>query len=292
MKSKKTTKIVSSKKYAVRGVSKVVIIAIVAIVLIIGGGVYFLTQKAGNNPLASIVGGAKLSSECKHKDPDLCKFLNNASSRDTFSMTSKIKMDGMEMESLYEISGSEKFHMKSSQNGKEISNTITIGDTTYTLDYSDNTWWKTAYKEEVIEENSESEQEMMKDEFEFKDEDDTASYKFIAKEECRGLNCFKYEVIDPNMSDSKQFIWFDDRDYLIRKVVVEGSDVGSSESIYSYEGISISAPSPTKEGSMEDAASTSGYSEEDVKMMMQQYQSDSQNEEYEVQVDESAVEEY
>jgi outer membrane lipoprotein-sorting protein len=182
-------------------------------------------------------------------------------------------MAGMATESLYEISGDDKYHMASKLNGKENSNVISIGDTTYTLDYSDNKWWKQVVKPV---EDTEGETEDEVDDMAFNSDDaleDTTTYTFIAKEACGDLMCFKYEMVSPEMQDAKQFIWFDDRDYLMRKMRMEMGKQGNSESIYSYDNVSIVAPSPVKEGDPYSTGSQgSGYTEAETQKMMQQYQ--------------------
>ncbi len=253
-----------------RGVSKTfLLIAVVVILGIVGGGVYVLNSGMKLGPLTKIA----LNPNCKHNDPDLCKFLNNWQTQRDYSTTTTSTYAGMKIESLTEMSGTDKFHMVSKQNGKEDSNSITIGDTTYTLDYTDNKWWKTTFK---LDEKNTTEEEM-KDNVPFDEKDgeaeDKTKYTFITKETCGDLTCFKYEILSEEAMDGKQFIWFDNYEYLVRKMTMESKD-GSSESIYSYNRVSISVPSPVKEGE----PSAPGNSENmpaDVQEMMKQYQQSS-----------------
>lgn len=268
-----------------KGKSKLLLIIVAVVVLLGGGGFYVLSQNTG----MSIPGmKAPLNSNCQYKDPELCKFLNNWANQKEYSVTSTSSFGGMTIESLYEISGEDKFHMAAKQNGKEHSNIISIGDTTYTLDYSDNKWWKQTIK---ADEPKESVEEEAKNDFDLPESKDTTTYKFIAKEACGDRTCFKYELVDTSSTaETKQFIWFDDQEYLIRKMRIEDKQNGSMESVYSYGNVNIAVPSPVKEGTPGVGAGAAGYSEEETKKMMEQYKQqapDTSTYDQEAPVDES-----
>lgn len=228
-----------------KGLTPVVIAVIVAAVLVIGGGGYFFLSKSGNAPsITAGIPAVGLNPNCKHNDPDLCKFLNNWKEQKQYSVKSQTTKGDSKSEATFEISGEDKFHMMMSENGKEGYNVITIGDTTYTKDYTDNKWWKhkQAKPEELTEQFN----------FDFDEEEgeaveDKTTYKKIGKEACGDRQCFKYEVVNPDMTDFKEFIYFDDREYLVRKMRVEGKDGEVTESEFTYSGVNISEPSPTKE---------------------------------------------
>lgn len=266
-----------------RGISKVVIIVVAALVLSVGGAFIFLSQK-GSLPMG--MGGivkAPLNPNCKYNDPDLCKFVNNWQGMSQYSVSYVSTSPDMgKMEGLYEIDGETKFHMMSSQDGKENYNMISIGDTTYTKDYSDNKWWKqTLQKTE-----EDSSVESVKEEFDFGDntEEDTTTYKALGKEPCGNMTCFKYQVVMTDINDTVEYIWFDDKEYLLRKQRSEGPNNTVSESTFSYSGVRISEPSPVKEGTP-DAMSMPGMSEEDKKAyeeMKKMYENSSNTQNYEV----------
>lgn len=269
---KKQRKIVRRSPFKPRGVSKIVLVAIIAVVLAGAGGVYFFMQRSdgGASSALPFVKPA-LNPNCKYNDPELCKFINNFPTQTNYAVASVAEYDGMKIESLYEISGEDKFHMVSKQNGKESSNMISIGDTTYTLDYKDNKWWKQTLTPEAPEKAEEKE---IKDQYSFDAEtvEDNTTYKFIAKEPCGDLTCFKYEMITPDSGETKMFIWFDDRDYLMRKMRMEDMSGTASESVYTYSNISINVPSPVKEGTPDSMGGYPDMNDPEVQKMMQQYQ--------------------
>ncbi|MFA5932693.1 MAG: hypothetical protein WCV81_00335 [Microgenomates group bacterium] len=268
------------------GVAPIAIIIAVVVVLLAGGG-YFLASKSGSLPssVPGLPGGISLNPDCKHNDPDLCKFLNNANSIKDYSIKGVYTAPQVKSESLFEISGEDKFHMVTSENGKESYNVITLGDTTYTKDYIDNKWWKQKATKQVEDIKNQSEFKVTTDS---KPEEDKTTYKSMGKEACGSKQCFKYQQINPDMKDAVEYIWFDDKEYLVRRQRVEAAGT-VSESEFSYGKISINEPSPVKEGSSESAAFpsgiTPGFSKEELKVIQEESQKtiDSQPVDYTIQ---------
>ncbi len=274
---RKKKKVIKSYKssFKFRGKSNIfIIIAIVVVVLGIGG-FYMLSQKGGSSALSvPSMKAVTLNPNCELKDPELCKFVNNWVNQKTYSVTSTSSMGGESSEYVMEVDGTDKTHMVMKQNGKENMNTITIGNTTYTLDYTDNKWWKETYDPQKFKDSVAGQ---MKDEqANFDDKTaakDNTTYKFITKEACGDKTCFKYQIVDPTSSDTTTYIWFDDQEYRMRKMRIEDKTNGVSESVYTYDNVNISAPSPVKEGSPADAAANSPQMQE----MMKQYQQQAQD---------------
>lgn len=271
----------SALKFKSKGISKVAILGIVAVILIVGGGVFFFTQQKSGSGMTSLpFVKAPLNPNCELKDPELCKFVNNMLVARDMTIMSNATYDETTMEYTFSTTTDNKTHMIMKQNGKDAMNIITIGDTTYTLDTSDNKWWKQTTKPDAMKEtNSQVEEvknQMKFDQDEFKN---STSYKSLGKEACGDLTCFKYELVNSEATadDDKQYIYFDDKEYLMRKLVMESKTNGSTSINYSYEKVAITEPSPIKEGepnpfgSMPEG-SMPGYSNEEVNKMMQQYQ--------------------
>lgn len=256
-----------------RGKGKLLPIIIVAAVIILGAGAfYFFNQQSGGS--LSIPGmRPALNPNCELNDPELCKYYNNyVNMPKNYTLTSTGNYGDISGESVMIFDG-ENYQMITKQGDKEISNMISIGDTMYTKDYSDNAWWKyTAEPSEVEEDETEPiniEEELVKD---------TTKYTFVGKEACGDLTCFKYEITLTESTDgSKQFILFDDREYLTRKVIIQNSD-GSilGDSVYTYNNAKVSVPSPVKEGDPYSAGAgagaAGGYNEVEMRQMMEQYQ--------------------
>ncbi len=234
-----------------------IILFIIFIVLAAGG---YLIYKKGSGVLKSAVSSITLNPNCKQNDPDLCKFLNNWQSIDYFTANSTSTFEGKEQKSVMKSVGDDKFQMTNITGGSENYNMISIGNTTYTKDYTDGKWLKTTLEPT----KSDASATEIKDEFDFNVEEDQTTYKKIGKEACGKLTCFKYQVIDPQMAElnSKEYILFDDKDYLLRKTITEGPDNNLATSEFDYSKITIIEPSPIKEGptNIQIQSTTSGSS--------------------------------
>lgn len=129
--------------------------------------------------------------------------------------------------------------------GKELSDLINVGETIYVKDYSDNKYWRQTLQPEEIKQGDEAEfQDPQNLESEFKKPNVT--YKFLGKEACGNLTCFKYEESDPTSQSGTRTFWFDDKKYLLRKEAFMFGEFSLTND-YNYEGISVKAPSQTKE---------------------------------------------
>lgn len=224
-----------SKKFA-----PIVIITVAAVALFLAG----CSQSTSGIPGVSSL---TLNPNCKYNDPDLCKFVNNFKDFKDYSSQSQTTSKQGKSEQLFESSGDNKSHMATTENGKETYNLITIGDTTYTKDYTDNKWWKQVTpKQQNSPAPTANQQTNIKDEITKSEQEDKTTYQKIDKEPCGGLTCFKYQVLDPQNQTSKEFLYFDDKEYLLRKTRSEASDGSVTESQISYK-VSITAPSPTKD---------------------------------------------
>ncbi|MEK7447617.1 MAG: hypothetical protein AAB632_02385, partial [Patescibacteria group bacterium] len=195
--------------------SKAPLIIIMALVVVILGAVGFFFLKDSIFP-AKGLSGQVLNANCKLNDKDLCRFVSNFKGLENMSAKSVTTVDGKKTETTMDIQGTDKSHITTTTNGKEESNYISIGNTTYMKDYSDNKWWKSTVD---TKDTSGSEKTDWKGEFEksVNDSTDKTTYKKISKEACGSLTCFKYQVIDPQNTESTEYIWFDTKNYSLRK---------------------------------------------------------------------------
>jgi len=223
-----------------RGVGAVVIVLIVVLVLAgVGGVAYYALRARGSSLLP-----AKFNDKCEYDDKELCRFLNNFSTKDNFTVVSKSTVEGKTTETKFIIDGEDKTQFVTTADGKESYNVINIGNTTYTKDYSDSKWFK-----QTTEPSQETATEEEDESFSISDEDkdpQKVTYKFVAKDACGKVDCLKYQVIQQGQQGTT-YIWFDTKDYLMRRYQVElEGQVSTAE--YSYDKVNISEPSPTKEG--------------------------------------------
>lgn len=227
-----------------RGMAAIGIVVIVVVCLAVIGGIVWFALNRGSTNLPLV--GSKFNDKCEYGDKELCKFLNNFKEQNNYTVKSvSTNADGTKYESTYLLDGTDRFQLISGSSGKEEYNYISIGNTTYTKDYSDNAWFKQTTEPAA--------QEELKDDYQFDDtttnesgQEVKVSYVFVAEEKCDDKTCLKYEVVTTG-SDTKEYIWFDTKEYLTRKTLTTSSDGTKSESTYSYAEVTISEPSPTKD---------------------------------------------
>ncbi len=221
------------------------IIAIVVVILLAAGaGVYFYF---GNLKFTNVVSKiSPLNPNCRYNDPDLCKFVNNWKTVDYFTITSTSTFEGQKEKSVIKSVGDNRFQITGFGGEIESLNTIMIDDTTYTKDYEDGKW----VKSETTPENTHA-KKMVDLNLDFNNKaelaEDQTRYEKVGMESCGALTCFKYQVADPSIPDSTEYVLFDNKDYLLRKTVSIGLDNNRAESEFDYSKISIDIPSPIKE---------------------------------------------
>ncbi len=229
-----------------RGAAHLIILVVAVLLVVAGIGYYVWSKQKGTSGTLSTPAAKEALAKCESDDKDLCKFFASWQANGYYSISSKDTNDGKTSTSTYKSEGTDKFHMTLS--GETSYEMIIIGDTTYTKDPSDNKWWKQTVKP--------AEKDKYKDagNVEFKDDskDETVpaekktTYKKIGTEACGKLTCFKYQVIEPEAKESTQYIWFDNKDYQIRRQLTQ-TGANSSDQSFSYDKFTISAPSPTKD---------------------------------------------
>ncbi len=224
-----------------RGLGHVLLILLIVVVVGVVGFVGWKVYSKKSGDIADTIASKQAAAECNKEmdDKDLCKFLSSWEQSKQYRIVSTTKADGETSKSTFEIDG-DKSYMK--LEGAASYEVITIDKTTYTK--AGSTWYKQTTKTQetdVTDDYKVDFDEPSKDESK-----DSTTYKSQGKEACGDLQCFKYEVVDPNDKSTTQYIWFDDKDYKLRKTVVEDKD-SSVESVFEYDNVSISEPSPVKE---------------------------------------------
>lgn len=222
------------------GFHVVPILSVVGVVLLVGVVGWFFWNNFGKSADNVVLDAAsqKAREECeKEADKDICKFLTNWKLNKDYRITS-VMDDGTK--SVFEVDGDNSYMKSEGEFAYEV---IMIGKITYTK--AGSTWYKSA-------ENQDSEPlEVGKMDFgdpsEAKDgEASKTTYKLISKEACGNLQCFKYQVIDSKDTDSTNYLWFDDKDYKVRKTLSEYTD-GKYEATYEYSNITVKVPAPVKD---------------------------------------------
>ncbi|MBI4973453.1 hypothetical protein HZC27_02465 [Candidatus Roizmanbacteria bacterium] len=225
-------------------------IIIAVVVLVVIGIVGYMM--VANNKAPGKGFGVGLNADCKLNDPELCRYMDKSIKiADNFKsgfVGTSVTTDksGTKTENTWEMAG-DSSHFETREGGKELSNMITIGDTTYTKDLADGKWTKFTFKSDSTGKKSFFNTDDIKNQFKdtIKETEDKTVYKALGKEACGSMQCFKYQIIEPQSTDTKLFVYFDDREYVMRKMRTETAE-SISETMFEFKSVTISAPSPLK----------------------------------------------
>lgn len=253
------------------------VLIVVGVVLVLGIVGYFMMNKGktgGILPPIRIPGtaGLGLNSNCKLNDPELCRYIDKSiKMADSYAKgfvgtSTTTDSTGKKSENTWEMQGGNS-HFAMSENGKELSNMITLGNTTYTKDMTDGKWTKFTYKAEDGKKSLFSfDPEEIKKQFKdvVKETEDKTVYKAMGKEACGSMQCFKYEIQSQLTPKSKEFLYFDDQEYIMRKMRIEDMNGTTTETMFEFKAVTIKEPSPIKE-----SAATGGYDPAALQKLME-----------------------
>lgn len=222
---------------------KALIITFVAILFI--AATWFYIQHRSKSDGSFHLGPVQVfNSNCSYDDANLCKFLNNWPNQKTYAITStNTNASGQPVITTFKLAGDSKTQLSTVTAGKPTYDLITIGNTSYTRDLSDGKWWRQTSNAAV--------QPAAERNFQFNTNPDTnhpdakPSYKFISQGACGRQNCLKYQVIFAG-ENYQEYIWFDTSDYLLRTSTIQSAGGPLTTLKYTYTGITITPPSPTK----------------------------------------------
>ena len=242
-----------------KGLTSIFIIAAVSIVLLIG--VFFIFQK--KSPVPSIIQNnsvekSNLNSNCEYSDSDLCKFLNQLKVASNYTRKSTNKTTNTEgnpvtFEDAYHYDDKGSSYWLMYRDGEVIQEQLLLEGKHYIK--SDGGWTRiidstgsvyNPLKDKFKEQNLYQEEEEGK---QVEPKKIKLKYEKVVKEACGDLLCFKYKLIDESgLSDKTraahiEFIWFDDKEYLLRKNQLDDNSDSTVE-LFSYEKVEFPEPSP------------------------------------------------
>lgn len=230
-----------------RGSVLIIVLAVVGIVGVAGVGFMLYQNKdSNNNGVTTQIKNKFANIKCEYSDKDLCKFFAGYKERNSYKVNmTTTSSEGGNIQSEIQVENQDRMHSKMT-GGAYGFETVMIGKDYYTK--AGDVWYKqtlddTKYeaKKSETEGGVESFKEPIKDGV-----NEGMSYKKAGKEACGNLQCFKYQVISVENTGSTHYIWFDTKDYLLRKMAVEQAD-GKMEMEFEYTAVRVETPSPVKE---------------------------------------------
>ncbi|MGH7157826.1 MAG: hypothetical protein ACREGD_01985 [Candidatus Saccharimonadales bacterium] len=218
-----------------RGVGHVGVIVAIVVILAAGGVGWWVWQNQSKSPQQEAIRNAV----CDYDDKDICKFFAAWKVTDSYSVEAVTEVAGSDPSTLlFEVEG-DKIHVLLA--GALKYETITIGNMLYTK--SGDVW----YKQTLSEEETERYQASVDTDFAEPTEGGAITYVKAGTEDCGDLKCYKYEVVDSGAPEIKQYLWFDTKDYQLRRLQIVESGGTTTNMTVSYKKVKISEPSPVEE---------------------------------------------
>lgn len=226
----------------------VVIIVVVLAAIGFAGWKVFSSKNSNNKSSASsapaTASNSAVETACNKElnDKVLCKFASHFSLASSYKATitstdpsgtvSKMEMenDGKDNSSTVTKDGS----------GKETAAYISLNKSSYIKNEADGTWTKYTSSASSTTTNPTSDIKVDTNDI---TNNNTTSYKSLGTEKCGSLTCYKYQVIDSTTPDTTQYIWFDNKNYLIQRWSSKDAN-GTTDMSFSYQSVNITVPSP------------------------------------------------
>ena len=224
-----------------------VAVVVIAAVGLVGWKVY--DNNSGSVPSTGINKETQDKCMTEVNDKLFCKFTGvfaNVGDYKTTVNTTDPKGTSSVLELANDSNGDSSMIVK--QNGKEQGSIVVYGGVTYFKDpaATDGSWFKYGANDTGKPETVDLKKEFLKGDFKG-DNGQKLEYKKIGTEACGNLTCYKYQIIDSQKPAETGFIWFDTKEFLMRRVTANDGKGTSSEMTVTYESVSISMPSPTKD---------------------------------------------
>lgn len=227
-----------------RGIAHIGVLLVGVLVLVgigFAGWRVIHKDKAPSSPSQAI---KQAAATCDYDDKDLCKFMASWKENKYYKISAVTNSNDGDSSYTYEAVGTDKYHIIA--NGSMSYEMIGIGTTTYTKDATDGKWWKQTLKTEQQKDFSLSDDLQFNESTNSEKEGAKTTYKKLLQEQCGNLTCLKYQVINPSKTNTTEYIWFDTKDYRLRRTVSQGKEEKTTM-LFSYEQVTINEPTSVKD---------------------------------------------
>lgn len=225
-----------------RGIGHIGIILAIVVVLAAAGVGWWVWQKNKDDKSTATQSqlDAVKNAKCDYDDKDICKFFASWKATESYTINATTEAEGKTSTIAAQSEGGDKTHV--TLGGDLAYETITIGNVLYIK--AGNTWYKQTLPEtDVAEYTRNAEVDFTEPS---QDDEVPVTYKKISTEKCGDQTCFKYQIIDESLTGTTQYIWFDNKDYQLRRVQIS-AESSTYDATFSYDKVSIKEPSPAKD---------------------------------------------
>lgn len=227
------------------------IILVVAVIAVAGFAFWKVSSNKDSNTGSSATSKAAQSAcEKSINDKNFCKFASHTDLVKAIYVATDTSVTSEGTSTMViKADGKDNTDLTISQNGAEVSRFISLDGATYMKTPDNDTWIKYPATSTATPKDT-SPTSDIKIDYSNITENNTVSYKNSGKEACEKLTCYKYQVVDTANAGTTQYIWFDTKDYLLRRWSTKDSS-GSNDMSFTYpSSVSITAPTPVQEFSL------------------------------------------
>ncbi|MBI2588795.1 hypothetical protein HYW35_01090 [Candidatus Saccharibacteria bacterium] len=230
------------------GLAHIQLALLLAAVIAVVGVVGWKVQSNSSTPSTGISKVTQDKCTAAVNDKQFCKFAGAFASVTNYK-AAVTAIDKTGQSASYDLAYDSKnnISMVLKLNSQEQANVIVYSGITYSKDYTDGKWFKYASADKNAPQALDLKKEFLKSDFK-NDKGEQLTYKNLGTEKCDKLTCYKYQESDPQKPTETDYLWFDTKNYLLRRVSVNDSKAGSNaEMTVTYGSVTISLPSPTKD---------------------------------------------
>jgi len=242
-----------------RGIARLKVIVVVVVIVAIGAAGYYVYNKTktSNNPnLAGKTTAEKTAiketeTACMkaYNDKDFCKFASSFNPTGPYKMTVvTTDKSGKTIAMAIEIDGKNNTSMITKDGTNETSAYIQLNGDTYMKNEDDGSWLKTPKSTDTTPTSTPT-SDLKFDSTEFsKPAEQRATVKRLGKDSCGKFTCIKYSLVEPNEKTKLDgVIWIGDKDFQLHKMSYKDTDGNTFVGEFSFEPVTITAPTPVKE---------------------------------------------
>ena len=220
-----------------------IVLAVVGVALVVGIG-WFITQSSKKDTNTSTLPSAIKNAQCDYNDKNLCTFFAGHKISKSYAVEYTAGTGAEQTVTTVKSESPTKFSM--SITGTTNYETITINNAYY-VKATSGTWWKQTIPEGDASLYGPHLNDKLTEPGTQELSADNTYYESQGKEQCGdSLACFKYQVIDPKDTASKAHIWFDDKEYKLRRMQNTGT-ANPFNATYTYNKVTITAPTPVQD---------------------------------------------
>lgn len=226
---------------------KGLVVAGIVVLAIIGLGALGNTDK---NQSKTTTSSATINKDVQTKcmadvnDTTFCRFAGTFTAVGDYSGVLSSTSSGVTSKVQVAIAANGDGTMTIQQGDAASSSIVVFGGSTYVQDPTDHQWLSYALGDSNAPALVDMKKEIAKADFK-NSSGQKDQYVNKGTEKVNGLNCYKYQIIDPSKPDQIGYMWFDTSDYLLRKLSSKDATTDMTMT-FTYGKVSVTQPYPVK----------------------------------------------